>query len=129
MRMSLTGRGQPVTSAGIEAWSLNLSRDGKKLGVWGVRDGKIGVWETSVPNGREKPLVASDSYYRDGPIWSPDGKRAAYDRGKMHLGEGGGSASARSSSGRAITVLKFRLRRVRLTQQCSTGLPMEGLCL
>ena len=31
----VTGPGEPVTSAGIEAWSLNLSRDGKKLGVWG----------------------------------------------------------------------------------------------
>ena len=85
----VTGPGEPVTSAGIEAWSLNLSRDGKKLGVWGVRDGKTGVWETSVPKGREQPLVATDSYHRDTPIWSPDGKRAAYDRGKMHLGEGG----------------------------------------
>ena len=85
----VTGPGEPVTSAGIEAWSLNLSRDGKKLGVSGNRDGKTGVWETSVPNGREKPLVASDSYYRDAPVWSPDGKRAAYERGKIHLGEGG----------------------------------------
>jgi Tol biopolymer transport system component len=85
----VTGPGEPVTSAGIEAWSLNLSRDGKKLGVYGNRDGKTGAWETSVPNGREKGLVASDSYHRDGPVWSPDGKRAAYERGKIHLGKAG----------------------------------------
>ena len=60
----VTGPGEPVTSAGIEAWALDLSRDGKKLSVWGDRDGKPGVWETSVPNGREQPFVASDSYYR-----------------------------------------------------------------
>jgi Tol biopolymer transport system component len=32
-RGRLTGAGQPVTSAGMEAWSLDLSRDGKKLAV------------------------------------------------------------------------------------------------
>ena len=35
--------------------------------------------------------MATDSYYRGAPVWSPDGKRAAYDRGKIHLGEGGRS--------------------------------------
>jgi Tol biopolymer transport system component len=34
----------------------------------------------SVSNGREEPLVADDSYIRGAPIWSPDGKRAAYFR-------------------------------------------------
>ncbi len=85
----VTGPGEPVTSAGIEAWGLNLSRDGKKLSVWGIRDGKTGIWETSVPNGREKPLVATDSYYRGGsaPVWSPDGKRAAYSHVKDLKGD------------------------------------------
>ena len=78
----VTGPGEPVTSAGIEAWAVDLSRDGKKLGVWGNRDGRTGVWETSVPNGGEQPFVASDSYYRSHPVWSPDGKRAAYARVK-----------------------------------------------
>ena len=78
----VTGPGEPVTSAGIEAWALDLSRDGKKLSVWGDRDGRTGVWETSVPNGGEQPFVASDSYYRSHPVWSPDGKRAAYARVK-----------------------------------------------
>jgi len=84
----VTGPGEPVTSAGIEAWSLDLSRDGKKLGVWGIRDGRAGVWETSVPNGREQPLMATDSYYRGAPVWSPDGKRAVYRRVKNLMGEG-----------------------------------------
>jgi Tol biopolymer transport system component/DNA-binding winged helix-turn-helix (wHTH) protein len=76
----MTGPGEPVTSAGIEVWQLNLSRDGKKLAIWGIRDGKVGPWEISVPNGREEPFVAADSYFRQPPIWSPDGKRAAYLR-------------------------------------------------
>ena len=87
----VTAPGEPVTSAGIEAWSLDLSRDGKKLGVWGIRDGERGVWETSVPNGRVKPFVATDSYRRGNPVWSPDGKRAAYPRVK-NLKGGAGSA-------------------------------------
>ncbi len=76
----LTGPGKPVTSAGIEAWALNLSRDGNQLAVWGNRGGQIGTWEASVPNGREEPLAAADSYVRMPPIWSPDGARAAYVR-------------------------------------------------
>jgi serine/threonine protein kinase/Tol biopolymer transport system component len=84
----VTGPGAAVTSAGIEAWALNLSRDGKKLGVGGNRDGQLGTWEVSGPNGREKPLVAGDSYIRDNPIWSPDGKRAAYGRAFQVWGKG-----------------------------------------
>jgi Tol biopolymer transport system component len=76
----ITGLGQPVTSTGIEAWALSLSRDGKRLGVWGNRDGQMGTWETSVANGREEPLGSGDYYWRGLPIWSPDGKRAAYTR-------------------------------------------------
>ena len=76
----VSGPGQPITSAGIEAWAVDLSRDGKKLAVWGDRDGQVGTWERSIPEGREEPLVAGDSYFRDLPIWSPDAKRAAYGR-------------------------------------------------
>jgi Tol biopolymer transport system component/DNA-binding winged helix-turn-helix (wHTH) protein len=78
----VTGAGQPVTSAGIEAWSLSLSRDGRKLAVLGNHDGQQGTWEMLVPKGHEQPLVACDSYNRSYPVWSPDGKRAAYGRGQ-----------------------------------------------
>jgi Tol biopolymer transport system component len=76
----LTGAGEPITSPGIEAWELSLSRDGNKLGVGGSHDGLVGIWEMLMPKGREEPLVADDSYVRDSPIWSPDGKQAAYVR-------------------------------------------------
>jgi len=124
----VTGRGEPVTSAGIEAWSLDLSRDGKKLGVWGVRDGKMGVWETSVPNGREKPLVATDSYYRSAPIWSPDGKRAAYERIKDLNGDLVGECQVVvwSSDNRTEDPVE---PGVHLSHQCTTGLAMASLCL
>jgi Tol biopolymer transport system component len=77
----VTGPGQPVTSAaGINAYAMNLSRDGKRLSIWGLRGGQYGIWETSVINGREEPMVVNDAYVRDPPIWSPDGERAAYLR-------------------------------------------------
>jgi len=79
-RGRVTGSGQPITSPGIEAWSLNLSRDGKKLSVDGSRDGHLGHWATTVPNGREESFGADDSYIRGLPIWSPDGKHAIYGR-------------------------------------------------
>ena len=76
----VTGPGQSVTSAGIEAWSFNLSRDGKRLITWGDQDGQLRAWETLLPNGRETPLVGHDSYNRNPPALSPNGKRAAYAR-------------------------------------------------
>jgi Tol biopolymer transport system component/DNA-binding winged helix-turn-helix (wHTH) protein len=74
----ITGPGDPISSPEIEAGSLNLSRDGTKLGV----GGQNGSWEFLIPNGHEEPLVAGDSYLRDPPIWSPDGTRAAYVRSR-----------------------------------------------
>ena len=76
----VTGQGKPITSLGIDAWSVDLSGDGTKLAVSGNRGGHLETWETSVLNGREEPITPNDSYWRNPPIWSPDGKRAAYLR-------------------------------------------------
>jgi Tol biopolymer transport system component len=76
----IMGAGEPVTNPEIEVWAVNLSRDGKKLAVKGNRDGRVRIWGVSLPNGREEPFLPDDSYFRDTPIWSPDGRRAAYLR-------------------------------------------------
>ena len=80
-RGRVTGAGQPVTPPGMWAWSVSLTRDGKKLAFCATRTGKGGLWERSLVDGREGPVVADD-YVRDSPEWSPDGTRLASWRGK-----------------------------------------------
>jgi Tol biopolymer transport system component len=78
-RGHVTGVGQPVTSTGMEAWQGDLSRDGKKFAFSNLRGGKWAVWEKSLPDGQESPVLA-DEYKRENPRWSPDGTRLAYMR-------------------------------------------------
>ena len=79
LRGQLTGTGQAVTSPGMEAWQPSLSRDGKKLAFAAQRTGKWELWEKSLVDGREAPIVADD-YFRYTPEWSPDSTRLAYGR-------------------------------------------------
>ena len=65
----------------MEAWRQNLSRDGKKLAFCAKRAGKWELWEKSLVDGREAPIVADD-YHRNFPVWSPDGTRLSYVREK-----------------------------------------------
>ena len=78
-RSRVSGNGQAVTSAGIEAWQSSLSRDGKKLVFDGLRTGKWELWQKSMLDGAETP-IAVDDYFRYSPEWSPDGARLAYGR-------------------------------------------------
>ncbi len=78
-RGQVAGAGQAITSPGVEAWKLSLSPDGKKLAFRSRRSGKWNVWETSLSDGHEAPVIADD-YERDGPAWSPDGTRLTYER-------------------------------------------------
>jgi len=81
IRARITGKGQPVTSSGGRALVPTLSRDGKKLAFLIERIGASEVWEKSLVDGREAPII-SDEYIRNSPQWSPDGKYLAYQREK-----------------------------------------------
>jgi Tol biopolymer transport system component len=70
----------------VEAWTPNLSRDGKRLAFSGRRASKQTVWEKSLMDGREAPIVA-DNYIRENPQWSPDGTRLAYERYNISTNE------------------------------------------
>ena len=80
LRGRLTGEGSPATSPSFEAWQGSLTRDGKKLAFASRRAGKWEIWQKSFVDGSEAPIAADDSYLRNEPHWSPDGKQLAYMR-------------------------------------------------
>ncbi len=75
----MTGTGRAITSPGLLAWRASLSPDGTKLAFCPMRAGKWELWEKSLMDGREAPVI-SDDHIRDFPQWSPDGMRLAYTR-------------------------------------------------
>jgi Tol biopolymer transport system component/DNA-binding winged helix-turn-helix (wHTH) protein len=77
----ISGNGQPITSSGGRAMVPTLSRDGKKLAFGVERSGAWELWEKSIVDGREAPII-TDEWVRDSPQWSPDGKHLAYAREK-----------------------------------------------
>ncbi len=76
------GQGQPLTSAGINAWDPDLSRDGKKLVFAVERADQWELWEKSLADGRETLLYA-DKFFRIGARWSLDGMHLLYGRGSQ----------------------------------------------
>ena len=68
-----------MTPPGVENVGQSLTLDGKKLAFAGNRAGKWDLWEKSLVDGHEVPIVADD-YNRYGPRWSRDGTRLAYIR-------------------------------------------------
>jgi Tol biopolymer transport system component/DNA-binding winged helix-turn-helix (wHTH) protein len=82
----ISGRGEAVTSPGMTALQENLSRDGTKLAFCVVRAGKWELWEKSLVDGREAPVITGDDR-RVYPLWSPDGKHLIYTRQKLQLHE------------------------------------------
>jgi Tol biopolymer transport system component len=81
------GNGKPITSPGMMSSSPSLSRDGNKVAFLGERAGRTELWEKSLVDGREAPVM-TDDYFRGVAQWSPDGMRLAYWRGKSWTGEG-----------------------------------------
>jgi Tol biopolymer transport system component len=87
-RGKVIGVGQPVTSAGLEAWQVDLSPDASRLTINGNRGGQWGTFEQLVSSEREEPLIADATIYeRDLPMWSPDAMRLAYLRTNRATGE------------------------------------------
>ncbi len=75
--------GQPVTPAGIDALSFDVSRDGRKIAFVTERAGKRELWERVFANGSDKSLAASEGFSRSAPRWSRDGLRLAYVRSRL----------------------------------------------
>jgi serine/threonine protein kinase/Tol biopolymer transport system component len=82
----ITSSGQAVTSPGMTAFEENLSRDGKKIAFCVVRAGKWELWEKSLVDGREAPVIIDDDR-RIYPQWSPDGRHLIYTRQKSQAEE------------------------------------------
>jgi Tol biopolymer transport system component/DNA-binding winged helix-turn-helix (wHTH) protein len=86
IRGRVAGMGQQVTPAGMEAWGHSLTRDGKKLAFSAKRAGRWELWQRSLVDGREAPIMADDRNSRGFLRWSPDGERIAYTRDKTAMG-------------------------------------------
>jgi Tol biopolymer transport system component len=83
----VTGPGQAITSPGIEAWTLTLSPDGKKLGWGGVRTNQWELWQRTLADGSETPIGSQGPHTANLVVWSPDGTRLAYSRENPSTGE------------------------------------------
>jgi Tol biopolymer transport system component len=81
-----TANARPLSSPGTGSFVQTLSRDGKKLAFVGKRDGVFELWEKSLVDGREAPIIVGD-YERAYPQWSPDGMWLAYTRVKPFTGK------------------------------------------
>ena len=75
----IRGTGEPLTSSGMTSFEETLSRDGKKLAFCAMRAGKWEMWQKSLVDGKELPIVPDDDQ-RIYPHWSPDGSHLAYMR-------------------------------------------------
>jgi Tol biopolymer transport system component len=81
----ISGKGYRATSSGLDASLPSLSSDGTKL-AFVVRHGGVDqVWQKSLMDEHEYPVIVDD-YFRDFPQWSRDGKRLLYRRFRVQSG-------------------------------------------
>jgi Tol biopolymer transport system component/DNA-binding winged helix-turn-helix (wHTH) protein len=78
----ITDKGQPITAAGRNAFLPNLSRDGKHVAFCVRRGGIYELWEKSLLDGREAPIIADEHSRVGAQLWSPDGMQLVYSRQK-----------------------------------------------
>jgi Tol biopolymer transport system component len=60
-RGRITGSGQPVTSSGLQAWTPDLSADGRKLVFFSDRHGKLELREALMSEGREIAIPVTNT--------------------------------------------------------------------
>ncbi len=75
----LGNAGQPITTAGMDAYFPDLTADGRQLVFVTNRAGKRELRVKSLADGSETILL-TDDLSRSSPRWSRDGKRLAYSR-------------------------------------------------
>ena len=112
IRGRVAGMGQQVTPAGMEAWGHGLTRDGKKLAFSAKRTGRWELWQRSLVDGREAPIMADDRNSRGFLRWSPDGERIAYYRGKTAMGGESQIVVWNGSNEEALTAPSASMKRV-----------------
>jgi len=61
---------------------LALSPDDSLLVYAAMENGLLGLYIMLASGGKSLPLAVSDQGHKEGPCWSPDGKRIAYSDGK-----------------------------------------------
>jgi Tol biopolymer transport system component/DNA-binding winged helix-turn-helix (wHTH) protein len=83
---TMSGSGQAITAPGRTALVPTLSRDGTRVAFCVIRAGGWDLWEKSLVDGREAPVI-TDEYDRRYAQWSHDGMRLAYARSKPPYAE------------------------------------------
>ena len=83
----LGGNGQAITAPGRTALVPVLSRDGRHVAFCVAGEGHWELWQKSLIDGREAPII-SDDYDRRYAQWSPDGAKIAYTRRTIDENEG-----------------------------------------
>jgi Tol biopolymer transport system component len=78
----LSGTGQLITAPGRTALVPALSPDGRQVAFSIPREGRSELWQKSLADGREAPVV-TDENSRSEPQWSPDSAKIVYTRQKI----------------------------------------------
>ena len=74
---TVQGEGDPITSAGMDAFQPGLSPDGSTLVYVTARAEKFQLRQLSLKDGRET-ILFDDQFVRSGPRWLRDGSGLAY---------------------------------------------------
>ena len=82
----LTGPSTAISAPGSGTSAHSMTNDGSKIALLTARNGRLELWEKSLVNDSEVPVLVDDHEPR-APTWSPDGKRLAHYCEKSGAGE------------------------------------------